>query len=406
LVKETGGVFVGEDTTRAALFQYRDAIINLRQSRNEDKRTHFHQYHQYKVKEFLEYYLESNWKTQTLDYIDVPSTTSQGYYDQFLIRTDSTVDRMSYKELQNEVGLKGNVGKFFYMAYLKRRDISYAYKFLDPIGRVSENYLGGRLRFDLNENTNLDTHVEFLQLGNYKLQATLKNNFFDVGYHSALMKPTLIQNNYFGNHYEWVNNFNNVFANSLTGELKIDLASVKLRPNINLTTIDNYIYFGENRTPEQLIDPILLSTYGLKAWANISKKVFFEVDARYTLLSAAAENVLKIPDLFANGKLYYQDKWFNNYMPMQLGVNFYYRSNYYGNDYDPITTQFHLQNTFLLDSYLAADLFFNFQVDKVRIFVKMTHINQSAGNEGYMVTPYYPGQERIFDLGVRWLFFD
>ncbi|MEM8895875.1 MAG: putative porin [Bacteroidota bacterium] len=405
-VIETGGVEVGEDTTRNALFQYEDAILKLYNANSSDLRMQIHQYQEYKNSEFMEFYWETLYKRQTNEYTDFPLSETPDYYDVFLISEDSTQEKSEFRELKNEIGIKGTISKFFYNLYVKRRDIAFNYRFLRPQGGpVSENYGGVRLRFDLDERNNLDGHFEYLQGGNYRFIGILNNPLFEVSYQSSRYVPTFLQSDYFGNHYEWHNDFQSTFANQINGRLKLNFDFGTIQPKISLSTIDNYVYFGLDRIPAQATDGLLISSYGADVHVHLNNTVHLTVDARYTVVGGEAKSLYRVPELFMNGKLYYEGKWFNNFMPVQVGINFYQRSAYFANDYDPITQQFFLQDDYLLENYLAADLFFNLRVDKVRIFAKMTHINQ-PGNDGYQVTPFYPGQPSVFDLGIRWLFFD
>ena len=125
-----------------------------------------------------------------------------------------------------------------------------------------------------------------------------------------------------------------------------------------------------------------------------------------THLSFHAERVLNFPKYHLHSKLYYSDIWFKNTIPIQLGTIISYRSEFYGDAYNPITQNFYVQNEFLLDSYLRFDIFFTMQVNNLRIFLKMNHFNQFDSYDGYFVTPYYPAQKKALDLGIRWYFFN
>ena len=46
------------------------------------------------------------------------------------------------------------------------------------------------------------------------------------------------------------------------------------------------------------------------------------------------------------------------------------------------------------------------QVQNFRVFLKMTHFSQFDKFDGYFVTPYYPAQKKVLDLGVKWYFFN
>ena len=72
----------------------------------------------------------------------------------------------------------------------------------------------------------------------------------------------------------------------------------------------------------------------------------------------------------------------------------------------PVTQQFYLQNNFLVDRYLVADAFASLRVKRVRILLKMSHINEGLGGLGYYVTPRYLGMQRAFSFGIYWPLFD
>ena len=126
----------------------------------------------------------------------------------------------------------------------------------------------------------------------------------------------------------------------------------------------------------------------------------------YSILSESSNDIINIPDHHNYSRLYYSGKWFKNTIPVQFGVNMYYRSKYYGNGYEPTLQSYYVQNSFMLDDYLRYNLFFIMQIQNLRVSLKMTHFNQFDKFDGYFVTPYYPGQKKVLDLGVRWYFFN
>lgn len=88
-----------------------------------------------------------------------------------------------------------------------------------------------------------------------------------------------------------------------------------------------------------------------------------------------------------------------------FGVDGHYKSDLYAPAYNPVLQQFYLQDDFLIPSYVLLDAFIEFQIIHVSVFLKFEHINQKA-DFGYFAHPYYIGQPRIFDAGVRWMFFN
>jgi hypothetical protein len=72
----------------------------------------------------------------------------------------------------------------------------------------------------------------------------------------------------------------------------------------------------------------------------------------------------------------------------------------------PAVQQFYLQNKQQLDAYLQADVFADFRINRVRLFIKMAHINQGILGAGYYAAPSTPGMGRTFGFGLQWLLFD
>ena len=122
-------------------------------------------------------------------------------------------------------------------------------------------------------------------------------------------------------------------------------------------------------------------------------------------MSGGAAEVMRIPELFYNGRYYWRGKLFGDNIPVEIGVDAHARSSYFANSYLPVTQQFHLQNEFEIPGYYRADLFLNMRLDKFFVAVKWGHVDQPSDG-GYFSTPYYPGLPKGFDLMIRWMFFD
>ena len=92
-------------------------------------------------------------------------------------------------------------------------------------------------------------------------------------------------------------------------------------------------------------------------------------------------------------------------MMVHTGIETFFQTGYKPLAYDPLIQQYYVQNTFETSDYAKVDLFVNFKVGNFLFLVKMGHINQGS-QKGYFITPFYTGEKRTLDLGVRWLFFD
>lgn len=419
-VEETGGIFI-EDlnaATTADLFEYQDSDIRLQDARASDKRLNWHLYHQYEWQKQLEFYHQLDIKSQTVGYQDSRDGSSfagfdtyEGFYNQFLLGTDSTYSRMDWNEMVNEVGIKGDLANLFYRVYLKRRDIDINYLYTDPEDRFSETFLGGYTRFDWREKFNIEATGLLSQTGEYKLSGQLNSDLIFGSYTTMRSKPAFLYDSWFGNHHYWQNNFASVFNNEITAGLQLKLDWITLRPQGRLVTMDKFLYFDQDINPQQSDDIALLSSIGgefdLTLYTNreLKQAFHFENEAYFTTITGSSADNIRIPPLFYNGRLFWRGAFFKNTMKVEVGFDMHAKTNYFAKGYAPEIQQFYLQDTFEIERFFTADAFINMQINNLRAFVKFTNVNQPTDG-GYFVTPYYPGQFRVFDFGATWLFFD
>ncbi|MEP5791789.1 MAG: putative porin [Cyclobacteriaceae bacterium] len=421
-VEETGGVYVADlpSATNDELFEYEDSEIQLNDAVSNDKRLNVHLYHQYAWQKQLQFYHEFDFISQNNSYKDFGTATdpessiynSYGdFYNQFLIAPDSTYERFNWNEVRNEVGIKGDLANLFYRVYLKRRDIDFNNLYHDPTGRFGELFLGGYTRFDWRDKFNVEGQAEFLQSGEYLLNAQLNSDLIFGSYKSVRSKPAFITESYFGNHHEWYQNFNSMFTNEIKGGIQVDLKFLKIRPQGRVLTMDQFTYFDQTKTARQSSDIAVLTSLGgefdLKLTTNkeFNEAFMFENEVYYTSVAGDGASNIRVPQLFYNGKLYWRGAWFKNTMGVQVGFNVHAKTRYFALGYAPEIQQFYLQDEFPIDEFYTVDAFLNMQINNLSAFVKMTNLNQQQDN-GYFITPYYPGVRQTFDFGARWLFYD
>ena len=417
-VNETGGVFITDGGEIQEVFQYEDAPIRLRNTEGKDVRTNVHLYQEYRLGKALQLYHEFDHNRQKVTYFDAADATSvSGDFDQyadnyneFLLSATETNNAQTFRALQNELGLKGDIEKGFYRAYIKRRDVLSVFRYQSDV-RAGELYVGGSLRYDLNEKNKILGNAEFLQTGDFNLLGNITNNFFEASYNVKQYQPSLVQRQYFGNHFFWDNDFQSVLTNEIKGAVKLELENILIKPKLSLTTLSNYVYFNNEALPEQANENIVMTGYGaeakLKKYTNktVGEYFGFDSDLIFTTIGGGDANAFRAPELYYYGKLFWEGFLFENSLQVQVGADLMYRSAYFAYDYSFANQQYFLQDTNELSNYFLADLFLNFKVEKVRIFFKWNHFNQ-RNDEGYQITPLYPGQQKVVDLGVRWFFFD
>lgn len=400
---ETGGIVAS--TEERDFFQYLDAEINLSTAFTADHRTRLYMYQQYSVKPFFEAYtvLEHN-KTRN-EFNDFRSPGQNSYYQQTLIRTDTTSEAAVFDDYSATIGIKGRVAnRIFYSGYIKRRQLDYDYRYETILRREAENYLGGDIKIWVTKTNQLGGRAEIMDDGRYLIEGTFNNGFLTAGYTSMSYMPSLLSERYFGNHYDWQNSFKPTYANSIKGSVFYQFSFLRLEPHVELTTVDNFVYYGTDKLPAQTSNPVLINKYGVKSDFTLGD---FHLDNHLIFNNVAGQNAeaMPIPDLNWFGRWYYANILFKNDLELQLGFDLRWQSAFYGRAYDPITQQFHIQNDLKMDAYFASDLFLVMKSNDLTLFFKINYLNQKR-EDGYFETAFYPGMRRVFDMGVRWMFFD
>lgn len=411
-VEETGGILIDSDAPAEEFFQYQDAEIRLEEARTYDKRLQGHLYHQFQLANQLQVYHQLDLAKKRFGFSDANDGGDlfTGFYKQFLIDPDSTYENTIFTETVNEAGIKGDLANLFYRLYIKSRILDLEYLYYDPTTGEVETYLGGYARFDWKEKFNVEAMAEFLQSGEYKLTGKINSDLIFGSYKSILAKPSFLAENYFANNHEWHNSFRSTFTNEITGGLNVKTKNIRIRPSGRILTLNNFIYFDQEINPQQADAAVLYSLGGnfdLTFYTDFARKegFHFENEVFYSELSGGDASKIRLPKLFYNGKAYWSGFVFSNTMGLELGVDMHAKTAYQALTYAPEIQQFYLQDDFTIDAFLAIDAFLIIRVDKLRAFVKFTHVNQPTDG-GYFVTPYYPGEQRMIGLGARWLFFD
>jgi hypothetical protein len=410
---ENGGVEVPDSFAIADFFD-EFASPNLADPESRDLRTNIHFFHQYRIVNGIEVYHKFDKYRQFFEFDD--DQRDEPFYDTLILPTYA-LDWQLFKTLRNEVGLKGKIGAVFYNGYWAARNYSIDYKWLDEDDfelrtRGTEYYAGGNARVDIGKQITLAGEADFLLSTNYKIKASLTSPWLQASVARYQYKPSYIQQLYLGTHDMWVNNFSNVESTQLFGLATFTNSWLSVSGGGTVTSIDNYIYFKEDKNRKQTVLPTQSSKsffiqspearFKIIAW----KKLGLNGRARFTNVSENPDSAIQVPEWFLHGQIAFKDSWFNDNFDFQIGVEAHWQSAYYANGYDVPTQQFYTQRSFRTTSFPVVDAFLNWKMKRGRMFFKYNNIVQAFTKTGYFPTPFYPGQANIFDFGFDWMFFD
>ena len=404
-VNETGGLRPLASGNINNLFDQDSAFLWLDEATSQEVHINYHLYHQYKIGDGLQIYHAFDLTNQEVAFNYTAAFDETTFFDAFLINDAETSDQTTFNSILNEGGIKGSVGDLFYNFYAKARQYRYNPKYLTAQGYNTEIYLGSHLRY-VYKNNLLKFEGEYLLAKDYKVKASFENKFIQASYQRVRRQASRLSEKYFGNHYEWHNNFDPTNTDQLKGMITWDRNSYFIRPYLSLTNLSKYIYFNQSKLPEQAGGSAQILTPGASLGITLFKNLHLETDWTYTAVTGDDDQLFRVPEWFGSGKIYYTNFLFNRALQAEIGLDLHFQSAYKGNAYDPVTQQFYLQDTFTIPEYWTSDVFINFKVGRARIFAKLVFANQALTEGGYFTAPYYIGQPSVFDWGINWQFFD
>jgi hypothetical protein len=316
--------------------------------------------------EFNSKYVLGKFKAKT-------NITSYSYGYDTILNSSSTLNRLKIEGNAISFGADWN-------ARIKNFQLNANASITPGSGRLSGNYLKGEAVYKKDS--------VFSIKGTLLLSSKLPN-----------FNTLLHQSEY--NTYNWDNN--GKFSNVNTRDIGFDLKSKWLNASLNFTNLDNYTYFTEESKPQQFTDQI---TY-LKVKANREFKLGkFALDntVMYQNVSSGS-SVFRVPEFVTRNTFYYTDYWFKgNPMLVNVGVTFKYFTKYNANAYNPLLAEFRIQNEEQI-GFPTVDIFFNAQVRRTRLYLKVDNATSSLTAKNYFSAPNYPYRDLTIRFGLVWNWF-
>ena len=201
--------------------------------------------------------------------------------------------------------------------------------------------------------------------------------------------------------YNWENNFKNEDITSIGATFNSE-KWVTLHGDYNI--IDNYTYFNDSSNPEQ--SSKTLTYFKIKLMKAITFRKF-TLDNTVTYQNVTAgDSFFRVPEWVTRNTLYYSTYMFKGKpLYLQTGVTFRYFSKYKMNAYNPLISEFTLQNTYEIGDFPLFDFFVNLQISRLRMFFKVENFSASFTGRNYYSAPTHPYKDLTFRLGVVWNFF-
>ncbi len=429
--QESGGLtesalenFINEDPN----FDQRSRLdVNLLDAENQFDSKRFYLEHSYKLlsskdtsstKDFSNLKIGHVFNNESKEYNFIqPTITNEIFGDENSTNPNNNKakSRITDNELNLEFNSKYILGKF--KAKLHFTSFSYGYdtilnttsdinnlKLEDNTISFGGSWNGKIKNFKINADAEITPGSSILSGNYFKGEAAYnKKNIFDlkgtllISSKSPNFNTLLHQSKY--DDYNWENNFSNVN----TRDLGFALNSKWVNGSVNFTNIDNYTYFDENNTPQQFADQIAY----LKVKANKEFK-YWKLALDNTLMYqnvSSGSSVFRVPEFVTRNTFYYTDDWFKGKpMLVNIGVTFKYFTTYQMNAYNPLLSEFTLQNTEEI-GFPTFDVFFNARVRRTRLYLQVDNVTSSFSKKNYFSAPNYPYRDFTVRFGVVWNWF-
>ncbi len=271
---------------------------------------------------------------------------------------------------------------------------------------INHLVLGGRWDFSPNERLDINTFLAYNLLanfGDYRLGGELFLDFkkagnFKTSIVNHLYSPSLIQQRMFISEQSlWENDFNKTLETNLSATYSLPSFGFSVTGKYHL--LNNLIYFDTLAFPRQTGTPVNILQLIVQQNFKLGP---FHLD-NTVALQTVTEDVIRVPGFFSKHNLYFEGSLFRNkVMLLRLGLDLRLVESYFANYYQPLTGQFHLQDTQEVELYPVVDAYTSFKVRHFRFFIRAENLNQLFQNELYYQAAGYAQPYFTVKFGVSW----
>jgi hypothetical protein len=313
-------------------------------------------------------------------------------------------------ELKVDVGIRHDYYK--YLQVSKYADLTDYYNYTSTFQNAT---LIGAMGYRFSNRINLNVDVQQIfqgrQVGDFLYEA--KSNVLlgksvgriVMGAYIQNKSPEEIYDRYFGNHYNWVNNFNrtktiNLSFNYINDKYRFDAGA-------QYFLINDYLYFAQDETvgitPKQAGGSINLLKLTVGKKLSFGK---FNLDSYLVYQKTDNGDILRTPEFYTFNSFYVNQTFFK-FLKTDIGFDIKYNTAYSSYAYSPAASQFYIPNDNLkLKTEPIVDVWVRASLRKANLFVKYDYVNQGLFSTGYSTVKGYQMPERMLKFGVSWNFYD
>lgn len=414
LAYETGGIQPAVGDTKDSLFsgEIEAARLDL-DARNRELRNNWHINLKWKPFESGFFIRSAHTRTKQINrYTDfLPDSVFYGGQLFFqkngqtgtALRGDTLFNERIYRIWENTVYAGFEDSLFSLSVFARKRNTIYYSNLYTTLASREETVYGSLASAYLFKGI-LSGRAEFLNKNEWNIQGVWSGYGLTFLARWYAYRPSIMQQEFVSKNLLYQTDFQGTKAFHLSINQTIALGKWKIIPCYDQFIVSDGIAFDTNYRPFQVsgTSAIQLLKIGLNGQIG---KVFY-TNNQFVKVLQSGPLISQMP-----GMAYRSAHWVELVRKkrgygVQLGVNLDWRADVQSESYQPLTGQWYLQKEFTIQPYFLCDLFLHIRIQRARIYMKVHNINQGFGSPGYFAAPFYPGQRRLFEVGLVWTFYD
>ena len=234
---------------------------------------------------------------------------------------------------------------------------------------------------------------------NGKVFFKIQSHLFTGGINVSHRSPDWIYQSFSSLRFMWNNDFTKIDIQKLFFNYHFKSFDFEFE----LLNIHNYVFLNQQIIPQQTKENIQHIIVRAQKDFRFGP---FGTDIMFIYQNVSHLNIVRVPDLSAKMKIFYQNILFKGALDLEIGVEASYFTAYHANKYMPALRSFHLQDEQLIGDYPYLDVYLNAKIGQARLFVRYDHFNAGLMGYTYYASPNYPAQDAAFRFGVSWILFN
>lgn len=220
------------------------------------------------------------------------------------------------------------------------------------------------------------------------------------------LRPSYWEQNFSSNHYTWSNSFSK--ENETRFDASLGIPHIGFSATVSQSILGGRIYYNAEGLPAQA--PDVVSVTGVYLREDLPIRIgssSINLNHRAMLQWSTNQAVVPVPLASVYLSWFYEFNVVKNVLRLQVGVDGRYNTPYWAPGYNPGTGQFYNQREKHLGNYVWMDLFVNAKWKRMRILIKVQHLNDDMfGKRNYFSVLHYPMNRRVLKIGFSWNFYD